>query len=60
MKKCEKPCVHERERTVSCGGCVGGENGEIKLEWFVSKANWDWVKTKKCVIVDGNRALLLV
>ena len=46
MKKCDKMCVHERERTVSCGGCVGGENGGIKLEWFVSKANWDGVQRK--------------
>ena len=24
-KKCDKTCVHERERTVSCGECGGGE-----------------------------------
>ena len=54
MKKCDKTCVHERERTVSCGG----EKGGIKLEWFVGKANWDGGRREKCVIVDANRALL--
>ena len=56
MKKCDKTCVHERERTVSCGG----EKGGIKLEWFVGKANWDGVRKEKCVLVDANRALLYV
>ena len=32
-----------------------GEGGEIKLEWFVGKANWDGVRTEKCGIVNGNR-----
>ena len=31
--------------------------GEIKLEWFVGKANWDRVRTEKCGIVDGNHTL---
>ena len=32
--------VRERERIVSCGECVDGEKGGLKLEWFVGKANW--------------------
>ena len=58
MKKCDKTCVHERERTVSFVECVGGEKGGIKLEWFVGKANWDGVRKEKCVVVYANRALL--
>ena len=45
-KKCSKMCVQERERAVLCGGT---EKGEIKLEWFVSMANWDGVRMEKLV-----------
>lgn len=38
---CGNKCVCERERTAVCGACGHGEEGGIKLEWFVQKVNWD-------------------